>query len=66
MRLPPGQHHIKATNCDRQDRLVIAFIKGDFMLCMRLYMHGPDDCLYTAYSYYGLVVQAWFECDAEP
>ena len=49
-----SRYGIKATNDDRQGRLLIASIKGDFMLCMsspRVAIHGPDDCLYTAYSH---------------
>ena len=59
---------IKATNYDRQDRLLVASIKGDFMSCMTVLMRLCM-ALITARTQhiviYALVVRAWFECDAE-
>ena len=57
MRLPLGsisRSGSEATNYDRQDRLLVASIKGRFYVVYdspHAAMHGPDDCSYTVYSY---------------
>ena len=66
MRLPLGsisRSGSEATNYDRQDRLLVASIKGDFMLCMTVLMRLCMALMTARTQYiaiYALVVRAWF------